>query len=138
LEDPALADAKRHFDRGKELYKSGAYDQAILEFKSADQIKPSPILAYNIGLAYEKLGRCRAAIGFFERYLREQPDADNANDTQVKIADQRAKMARNECARQPGVPVVTGPGVGQPGPGVGQPDWPAPRRHLRRARQQAD
>jgi hypothetical protein len=114
------AEAKAHFERGKELFKSGAYDQAIQEFKQADQIKPSPILAYNIGLAYEKLGRCKAAIGFFQRYLREQPEADNRADTESKIGEQQGRLSRGECAGQRVGQVTPGPGPGpEPGPGPG-------------------
>jgi hypothetical protein len=105
-DDATLAQAKQHFERGKELFKSAAYEEAIREFKVADQIKPSPILAYNIGLAYDKLGRCRAAVGFFQRYLREQPDADNRADTEQKIAEQQAKLARGECLGQRPAPTV--------------------------------
>ena len=118
------AEAKAHFERGKELFKSGAYDQAIQEFKQADQIKPSPILAYNIGLAYEKLGRCKASIGFFQRYLREQPEADNRADTESKIGEQQGKLSRGECAGQR-AGQVTPPGPG-PGPGPGPEPGPGP------------
>ncbi|HJZ87106.1 MAG TPA: tetratricopeptide repeat protein [Polyangia bacterium] len=127
-EDPALAEAKQHFDRGRELFRNGSYEEAIREFRAADKLRPSPILAYNIGLALEKLGRCKPAIDHFERYLREQPDADNRADTEQKIADQRAKIARGECAKQvrppPGVQ-PTEPGGYTPPPAGGYPPPPA-------------
>lgn len=123
-----LAEAKQHFERGKELFKSGAYDQAIQEFKQADAIKPSPILAYNIGLSYENLGRCKAAIGFFQRYLREQPEAENRAETEQKIAEQQGKLSRGECIGQqrPGQPggQITPPP--DPNQGFVQPPPPGP------------
>jgi len=118
-QDPVLAEAKQHFDRGRELFRSGSYEDAIREFRAADKLRPSPILAYNIGLALEKLGRCRVAIDHFERYLREQPDADNRADTEQKSADQRAKRARGECGnrlRPPSPTPPTDPGGGPPPP----------------------
>ena len=128
-----LNEAKQHFERGKELFKSGAYDQAIQEFKTADQIKPSPILAYNIGLSYENLGRCKAAIGYFQRYLREQPEADNRADTEQKIAEQQGKLSRGECAgqragQQPPPPPPGGGGdiIQPPPPGGGRDVIPPP------------
>jgi hypothetical protein len=134
-----LNEAKQHFERGKELFKSGAYDQAIQEFRTADQIKPSPILAYNIGLSYENLGRCKAAISYFQRYLREQPEADNRADTEQKIQDQNAKLARGECAGQragqpPPPPGGGGDIIQPPPPGGGRdvlppPSGPPPGHH---------
>src|SRR5262245_24150773 len=91
-DESQLATAKQHFERGKELYRTGKYEEAIREFNQADRVRPSPILIFNIGLALERLGRCKDAILHFERYLREQPDADNRADTEQKIAAQRTKQ----------------------------------------------
>src|SRR5262249_49460068 len=49
-------DAKRHFAAGEARFKAGDYRGAIAEFKAADAIVPSPILAYNEALCYDRLG----------------------------------------------------------------------------------
>jgi hypothetical protein len=119
-DDDNLSEAKKHYDRGKELFKAGNPEEAIREFRAADKLRPSPILAYNIGLAYERMSRCKPAIDAFQRYLHEQADADNREDTEQKIAELRGKMQRGECAGQ-----RLGPRAANPPPaGATQPTAP--------------
>src|SRR5947209_3110375 len=62
--DDAMAQAKQHFETGRNAYNAGDYVTAIREFKAAEQLRPSPILDYNIGLANEKLGKRRVAVKY--------------------------------------------------------------------------
>jgi tetratricopeptide (TPR) repeat protein len=132
-QEDTLDAAKQHYERGKELYRNEKYQEAIREFKTANELRASPILNYNIGLCQEKLGHCKAAIESFDRYLRDQPDADNRADTEHKVTELRGRMTRGECAGSrprgqgqgqaqatPGQPsgVASGP-PGEPSPGLG-------------------
>jgi len=76
-DDATMAQAKQHFETGRNAYNAGDYVTAIREFKAAEQLRPSPILDYNIGLANEKLGKRRVAVKYDKRYLEEQPNASN-------------------------------------------------------------
>ena len=76
-EAATLAEAKNRFESGRAAYLAGDYAKAIGEFQAAQQLKPSPILEYNIGLAYEGLGDAPRAIDAYHRYLAQKPDAQN-------------------------------------------------------------
>src|SRR5439155_17478374 len=96
-QEPAQVTAKQHYERGRELFSRGLYEEALGELQEADRLQPSPVLAYNMALAYDKLGRCRAAIETFERFLRDSTETDTKAEVEQRIADQRQKMARHEC-----------------------------------------
>ena len=110
-DDPALREARQHFETGRNAYNAGDYVTAIREFKAAEQLRPSPILAYNIGLANEKLGKRRVAVKYYRRYLDQQPNAPNRPEV-----DQRIQQLEADIAANPNPP-------GQPGP-PGQPTTP--------------
>ena len=60
--DPDTEVARRHFQRGSQLYDAGHYDEAIAAFEAAKQAKPLPAFDYNIGRAYDRLGAPRLVI----------------------------------------------------------------------------
>ena len=82
--DPAVA-ARAAYRRGAELYKAGKYREAIAAFESADRLKPSPALQFNIGQAWEKLGDPASALAAFARYLRLDPAAPNREAVQKTV-----------------------------------------------------
>jgi tetratricopeptide (TPR) repeat protein len=106
--DEALTQAKQHFEAGRNAYNAGDYLSAIREFKSAESLRPSPILAYNIGLANEKLGKKRVAVKYFRRYLEQVPNAQNRAEVDGRIA-----QLEQEIAAQP--PPPPPPPAGQAG-----------------------
>lgn len=110
-EDPALAEARQHFQTGRNAYNAGDYVTAIHEFKAAERLRPSPILAYNIGLANEKLGKQRVALKYYKRYLEQQPNAPNRADVEQKIA-----ALEQSIAAQPPPAATTQPGGTAPQP----------------------
>src|SRR4051812_10145879 len=110
-DDAAMAQAKTHFETGRNAYNAGDYVTAIREFKAAEALRPSPILDYNIGLANEKLGKRRVAVKYYRRYLELQPNASNKGEVDGKIAALEA-----EIAQQPPPAANTQPGGTAPQP----------------------
>jgi tetratricopeptide (TPR) repeat protein len=94
-DDATMAQAKSHFETGRNSYNAGDYVTAIREFKAAEQLRPSPILDYNIGLANEKLGKRRVAVKYYKRYLEEQPNASNKAEVEGKVQSLEAEIAAN-------------------------------------------
>ena len=113
--DAVLAEARQHFETGRNAYNAGDYVTAIHEFKAAEALRPSPILAYNIGLANEKLGKRRVAVKYYKRYLEQQPNAANHAEVEQKIA------ALEQAIAQEPPPAATS----QPGGTAPQPNEPA-------------
>src|SRR3972149_2341080 len=58
---------------GGRVQRGGDSRAAILEFKAADALVPSPILSFNIGLCHEKLGEEEAAVSLYRTYLAPPP-----------------------------------------------------------------
>lgn len=100
-----LDKAKREFTAGRNAFDAGDYEMAIRRFLLAEKIAPSPILTYNIGLAYERLGRDGDAALAFERCIEEllaAPKMDRRlyGDAKQHLADARLR----EAGRKPAVP----------------------------------
>jgi tetratricopeptide (TPR) repeat protein len=119
-----MAQAKQHFETGRNAYNAGDYVTAIREFKAAEQLRPSPVLDYNIGLANEKLGKRRVAVKYYKRYLEEQPNAPNKGEVEQKVTTLEAAIAAEPPPAANAQPGGTAP---QPNGQVEQPgDMPPP------------
>ncbi len=92
-DDAAMAGAKQHFEAGRQAYNAGDFPAAIREFKAAEALRPSPVLAYNIGLANEKLARKRVAVRYYKRYLEGAPSAPNRGEVEGRIATLEREIA---------------------------------------------
>jgi hypothetical protein len=135
-EDPQLLEARQHFEAGRNAYNAADYAGAIREFKYAEQIRPSPILDYNIGLANEKLGKRRVAVKYYRRYLDGAPQANNRAEVQATIASLEQQIAASNVPPPPEQPGDAPPAYQPPPPGYGgqqpsygdpyQPGSPAP------------
>ncbi len=91
-DDTALSQAKQHFEVGKQAFQARDYAGAVREFRAAKALRDSPVLDYNIALAYEQLGKPKAAARAYRRYLQGKPDAPNRADVEARVAmlDQQA------------------------------------------------
>jgi tetratricopeptide (TPR) repeat protein len=121
--DPKKEQAKQFFEAGKRFYEMQSWRPAIEQFKQAQALLPSPILDYNIGLCYEKLGKPRAAAKYYKRYLAGAPTADNRAEVENKIAALAAQIA----AAPPAPPApLPEPGAPPPAPLPDQADEAVP------------
>ena len=74
-------------------------------------LSPSPVLSYNIGLSYDRLGNSASAITYYQQYLQGVPNAPNRAEVEQSIA-------RLQAASTPAKPVVAPP---EPAPPVTPP-----------------
>jgi len=97
---PARADndeqAKQRFLDGKQAYLEGRYAEAAVAFKAAAALRPSPILEFNLGRCYEKLGRDADALAAYQRYLAAAKDAPNRADVEARVAELQTKLKRSQ------------------------------------------
>jgi Tfp pilus assembly protein PilF len=130
-------EAKRHFASGESFYRAGDYKAAIAEFREADKLVPSPILAFNMGLCHEKLGEGDQAIALYKTYLERRPDAPNRTQVEGRIArletEAKKKPATPELYQElddtAAAPATTPPADGAPAPAAAPPsDDPFVRR----------
>jgi len=72
----AIAEARRRFSRGNQLYADGRYEEALRLYVAAYELVPSLDLLYNIGLAREKILDHENCAIAFRQYLAEAGDKD--------------------------------------------------------------
>jgi len=63
-------------DRGRAFHDAGDYGNAIVAFKEAYVMAPSPGLLFNLAQAYRLQGNCDDASLMYRRYLDTQPSPD--------------------------------------------------------------
>jgi tetratricopeptide (TPR) repeat protein len=113
-DDPAVREAKRHFDRGEKLYALTKFSEALDEYQKAFDAKPIPAFLFNIGQCYRNLGDYDAAIFSYRKYLKLAPDAANREQVEQLIGDletkkdeqntERLGLGRREAATPPTAP----------------------------------
>lgn len=78
--EPAWADEnedfRRHYEQAIGLYDRGKYEESIAAFQKAYALRQLPRLLLNLGQLYRKLGRAREALGYYELYLRVEPNPE--------------------------------------------------------------
>jgi len=93
---PAVADdaarAKEIFKVAQRLYKEARYADAIVKFEEAFQLKPSPVIIYNIGKCHEQLGDVPKAMRSYRDYLRLSPDAKDKDTVGDAIANLERRL----------------------------------------------
>jgi tetratricopeptide (TPR) repeat protein len=87
LEAANIDDAKKAFAEGKAAFERGDYETALQAYQKANTILPAPNLYYNIGAAYERLGRYQEAALAFDDYfkLAGAPQNDEDREFQDKL-----------------------------------------------------
>ena len=85
-EDAARAKASTTFREATRLFKARRYAAAVLKFEEAYAFRSSPVLFYNIGRCYEKLGESGKALRAYRQYLHEAPRAPDARAVEATIA----------------------------------------------------
>ena len=104
---------------GKAAYVKGKYDDALLAFEAAFEANPQPKHLYNIARCHEQKGNLSKAADFYERYLREAPDAEDREDVETRAElltkKLKATMGRLDVASTPAGAVVQVKGEGYSG-----------------------
>ncbi|MBI1944811.1 MAG: tetratricopeptide repeat protein [Deltaproteobacteria bacterium] len=93
----AEAEAMALYAQGEEHYQAGRFEEALTSFKAAYRRLPAPGLLVNIGQCLRQLGDHQNAARAFERYLQEDPQADNRSEVEELIAAERALLAPPEA-----------------------------------------
>lgn len=104
--------ARELFNRGKEFYQQGQYEEAIGAFTAAGEIRPSPILDYNIARCHEMLGNNTEAVAAYERYLKAVPEAANRQEVEQRVAALKQPVKAAPSSR----PAAEEPPSGQAAP----------------------
>jgi tetratricopeptide (TPR) repeat protein len=71
--EPVPAKARKLAERGRELHERGDYARAIVAFKEAYVLAPSPGLLFNLAQAYRLQGNCDDAVLMYRRFIASVP-----------------------------------------------------------------
>ncbi len=74
VDEGAKARAAQHFERAVALYRDGAFEGALVEFRRAYEAVPTPGLFFNMGQTAVRLNDYAQAKVLFERYLQSSAD----------------------------------------------------------------
>jgi hypothetical protein len=92
--DPAIEEARAHFQRGLALFQEEDYAGALEEFRASYEIRPHPRLLYNIGLCYYALGQWVDARWEFGRQLAESDPSQVTPERRQEIEGFLAELDR--------------------------------------------
>ena len=76
LATPA-AEARESYALGRALYDDGRFDEALHAFERAHAQEPLPGFLFNIAQCHMQAQRYERAIGFYERFLEEDPRTEH-------------------------------------------------------------
>ncbi|MBN2529797.1 MAG: tetratricopeptide repeat protein [Deltaproteobacteria bacterium] len=95
-----LEDAKAAYRDGVTSFSKGEYDTALAYFTDAYNLSGKPEILYNLAVCQEKLGQTDHAIAYFELYLEELPDAEDAAAVRQKVAQLKDPEAAAKAAEE--------------------------------------
>jgi hypothetical protein len=107
-EDPE-GEAKAMFEAGRAAFADGRYETALERWQVAYGLSGRPALHYNLGLAFERLGRIDEAIASFEAYLKWQADGPTADESRGKLSTLRALRSSSGAGPVSGAPAPAQP-----------------------------
>jgi hypothetical protein len=86
------AAARKHFDKGTQLYKQARYQDAIAEFEAAYKAKQHAAIHFNLAQCHEKLGDLPAALQSYASYLHDLPGADDRRAVEKTMKSLEARL----------------------------------------------
>ena len=96
--DAAYQEGRRHYDLRE-------WDQAIVSFKESYRLRTNERSLFNIAQAYRLKGDCVEAMGFYQTYKRNFPDADGIPVVDKLISDIDACVREKTPTPAPPLPL---------------------------------
>ena len=98
----AAQDAAAMFAKAQQRYEAGEYRAAIRLFEDGYKLVHDPVYLFNIAQSYRKLFDCIPAANYYQQYLSEAYDADQAQKDRVKawLAELAPCVADHKSAAQ--------------------------------------
>ena len=91
------SDDEQRFIEGVSAFEQGDYSEAALNFQSAYRNLRQPNLAYNIAVAFERLGDLESALSWYRTYRSFNPPDGVAIETKIRTLQKAAgtNLAQN-------------------------------------------
>jgi hypothetical protein len=75
-EDDGTAQARAHYEMGLRLFDAREHDQALIEFDTANELKPRPAAVFMMAQCEYLLGRLKEARTHYQAYVAQSPDGE--------------------------------------------------------------
>jgi hypothetical protein len=75
-EDDATSRARAHYEMGLRLFDAREHDQALIEFDTANELKPRPAAVFMMAQCEYLLGRLKEARTHYEAYIKQSPGGE--------------------------------------------------------------
>jgi tetratricopeptide (TPR) repeat protein len=98
-DDEASEQARQHYQKGKQHFDLGKWDQAIVEFEEAYRLHADPNFLFNLAQAYRRKGDLQHALDLYKNYLIANPESPKRSDIKERI-----KTLEKELKHRPTVP----------------------------------
>jgi tetratricopeptide (TPR) repeat protein len=125
-------DALAIFERSKEAYRNGRFDEAAALLVRAYDLSPHAVMLYNLARAYEGSGRIDEALQAYRRYLQAEPHPPDRGAIEERCAtlqreiDQRADLQRQRDDEKQRAPADQAPHGAADRPGASNASSPLP------------
>lgn len=97
---PTDSRALELFEQSAQAYREGRFQEAVDKLLEARRFKSEPVLLYNLGRAYEALGKPSDAADAYAKYLEEEPEASDRKAIEGRIATLRGQANELAAARR--------------------------------------
>jgi len=106
--DADMAEAKKHFDAGVQLYADGNYSSALAEFTEAWRLSKEPVALKNMGGAQQRLFLYVEALESLQKFVELAPDDAEVPQIKTTILELEHLVADIKLAITPkdGVTIV--------------------------------
>jgi tetratricopeptide (TPR) repeat protein len=134
LPAPARADdeqteqARKHYQKGKQFFDLGQWDDAIAEYREAYKLRSDSAFLFNLAQAYRRKGDLQPALDLYKNYLIANPNSPMRSDIEKRIKTLEKEMKHRPPATPLVAPTVPPPATAQtaPEPAPAVPLAPAP------------
>lgn len=105
--DDATAQARQHYQKGKQHFDLGKWDEAIAEFEEAYRLHSDPTLLFNLAQAHRRKGDLQRALDLYKNYIIENPESPKRDEIDKRI-QALEKELKSTARRQPTSPSPAG------------------------------
>lgn len=99
--DDPVARAAAAFERGKQAFEAGDYEQALAEFRQAQEDAPHDVVRFNIALCYERLGRYSEALAEYRHAAQSGQLDDEHRADAVRRAERMSAQLGHLVVQEP-------------------------------------
>jgi hypothetical protein len=114
-DDSATEEARQHFQRGRQLFDVGRWDDAAGEFEKAYALRNDPVFLYNMAQSYRRKGDAKRALDLYKNYLIKAPNSPQRAEVEERIEALQKQIEAAGSEVKPPVRNSTTSGVVSPG-----------------------